>query len=132
MVMTKYGGEREEEGEGGKREYREWLSKVGSRVPTRLHQHIAESLPALGRRRGVCAGEMRLVHSLGRLRGRARATHGGLVVGKDIFEPHIRLGHLEVCVLRIEDLDELGRCVTHDEDNGSNECELRRRAVVII
>lgn len=85
-----------------------------SRIAPRLHKHIAESLPALRGRGGVGAGVMWLVHWLGGLGGGARTTDGGLVVGENVLETHVRVGHAEVGVLGIENLDELGGSVAHD------------------
>lgn len=56
---------------------------------------------------------MRLVCLGGGLCGRARATNSGLVVGEDVLEANVRVGHAQVRVLWIEDLDEFGGCVAH-------------------
>ena len=58
---------------------------------------------------------MRLVCLGGRHRGRARATDGCLVVGEDILEADVGVGHAQGRVLGIEDLDKLGGCVAHFE-----------------
>jgi len=58
---------------------------------------------------------MRLVWLGGRCRGGARATDGCLVVGEDVLEANVRVGHAQGRVLGIEDLDELGGCVAHCE-----------------
>lgn len=37
------------------------------------------------------------------------------MIGEDILEPDIRIGHAQVRVLGIKDLDELGRSIAHLE-----------------
>lgn len=56
---------------------------------------------------------MRLVCLGGGLRRRARATNSRLVVGEDVLETNVRVGHAQVRVLWIEDLDEFGGSVAH-------------------
>lgn len=56
---------------------------------------------------------MRLVCLGGGLGGRAWATNSCLVVGENILETNVRVGHAQMRVLGIEDLDELGGCVAH-------------------
>jgi hypothetical protein len=56
---------------------------------------------------------MRLVCLSGGLGGRAWATNGCLVVGEDILETNVRVGHAQMRVLGIEDLDEFGGSVAH-------------------
>lgn len=59
---------------------------------------------------------MRFVHDLGGggyCGGARAAAHGCFVVGQDVFEADVGLGHAEVGVLGVEDLDEFGGCVAH-------------------
>lgn len=56
---------------------------------------------------------MRLVCLGGGLGGRARATDSCLVVGEDVLETNVRVGHAQMRVLGIEDLDEFGGSVAH-------------------
>lgn len=39
------------------------------------------------------------------------------MVGEDILEPDVRVRHAGMRVLGIEDLDELGRSIAHDEQS---------------
>lgn len=97
-----------------------------SRVPPWLRQDIAQPFPPLVWGRGIFAREIRFVHGFGEgLRGGAwPAADGGFVVGEDVFETDVGVGHAQVRVLGVEDLDEFGRRVAHCGDERGN-CSVR-------
>lgn len=57
---------------------------------------------------------MWFLEGFGGLRGGAWTADGCLVVGEDVLEADIRVGHAYLAVLGIENLDELGGSIAHD------------------
>lgn len=85
-----------------------------------MHEDIANALPALCRGGGVCSRQVWFFEGFGGQSGGAWAAHGCLVVGEDVLEADVRVGHAYLAVLGIEDLDKLGGGIAHFGSSSSD------------